>query len=106
MSCKIADGWTPVFQPALDNYQHFISNGNLSLMFQSRLDRYFYYQYILARDAKAETDLETKVNQLINYNQQYFPEGTDSIKFIFVRKDSRNFKVEVDTLYTVTHDVE
>lgn len=105
LSCKVGNTWMPVSQPALENYHRLMASGNPKAMLQARLDRYFYYQYVIAKHKNPDVQIIPEFEQLINYYQNYFPIGTDSVKLIFVKKETNNFAIKVDTLYTVRHVV-
>lgn len=82
-----------------------MATGNPQAMFQARLDRYIYYQYITERNAKPDVQINPEFEQLISYYQRYFPAGTDSVKLIFVKKETGDFTIKTDTLYTIKHVV-
>jgi len=103
--CKVDNTWLPVSQPALENYYRLMASGNPKAMLQSRMDRHFYYQYIIARYAKPEVEINAEFEQLLKYYNKYFTEGTDSVKLIFLKKETTNLNIQVDTLYTVKHYV-
>ncbi|MBX2916307.1 MAG: hypothetical protein KF856_13635 [Cyclobacteriaceae bacterium] len=105
ISCKVDGAWLPTSQPALDNYKRLLESGNPKAMLTSRLDQYFYYQYIITRNAKPVNPINAELETLAQYYSQYFPGKTDSVKFIFMRKETTNLIVKVDTLYTITRDV-
>lgn len=105
LSCKVENAWLPVSQPALENYHRLMATGNPEAMLQSRLDRYFYYQYVTAQYKSSDIQINKEFNELLNYYTRYFPAGTDSVKLIFVKKETVDFTIRVDTLYTITHVV-
>jgi hypothetical protein len=106
LSCKVENTWHPVSQPALENYHRLMASGNPKAMLQSRLDRHFYYQYAIAKHNNPDVQINPEFEQLINYYQNYFPVGTDSVKLIFVKKETADFAIKIDTLYTIKHVVD
>lgn len=103
LSCKVENAWQPVSQPALQNYHKLMASGNPEAMLQARLDRHFYYEYVIKRYKNPDVQINEEFEQLMNYYRRYFPAGTDSVKFIFLREETTDFKVKVDTLYTIKH---
>ncbi|MBN8650239.1 MAG: hypothetical protein J0L67_02365 [Cytophagales bacterium] len=106
LSCQVGNVWQPVSQPALENYHRLMATGNPKAMLQARLDRYFYYQYVISKHKNPNVQINPEFEQLINYYQNYFPVGTDSVKLIFVKKETTDFAIKVDTLYTIKHGVD
>ncbi len=106
LSCKVGNTWLPVSQPALENYHRLMATGNPKAMLQARLDRYFYYQYLIAKHKNPDVQINPEFVQMLNYYQNYFPVGTDSVKLIFVKKGTSDFAISVDTLYTIKHGVD
>ncbi len=104
LSCKVKNTWLPVSQPALQNYYRLMETGNPTAMLQTRLDRYFYYQY--AQCKNPDVQINEEFEQLLNYYRRYFPAATDSVKLTFVKKETADFTTKVDTLYTITHVVD
>lgn len=105
LSCKVENAWLAVSQPALENYQKLMTTGSPKAMLQSRLDRYFYYQYVSERYKNPDVLINKEFEELLRYYSKYFPADTDSVKLIFVKKETVDFTIRVDTLYTITHVV-
>jgi hypothetical protein len=102
VSYYLAGNWSTAKDPALENYHDFIHSGNVTNMYRSRLDRYFYYQYIIERYKNPQSQADEQLKKLTKYYvDHYAPENADSVKFIFLRKNVNDFKVETDTLYSI-----
>ena len=103
VSYRLKGTWSEKYQPALQNYHAFIGTGNVANMYRTRLDRYFYYQYVSVKYKNPDSVANEQLKTLTRYFEDlYVPKEADSVKFSFTVKEVSDFKIKTDTLYAIT----
>ncbi|MEQ8361415.1 MAG: hypothetical protein RH948_01030 [Cyclobacteriaceae bacterium] len=103
MSWKADSKWSPPINPTLDNYTNAFSKLDISLLFWSSLERDMYEKTLLKIDSSSEASEVSELQYLRSYmTKKYIPSNVDSIKFLFVRSTTTNFKTSVDTVQIIT----
>ncbi len=100
---KMEGTWSVPINTSLINYTSFITSGNIEKLNQSRLERFFYKSYIGPVDSTFSPRAVGRKWEVVKryFNQRYNRRDADSTRFIFIRKDTRDFTTHIDTIGNV-----
>lgn len=96
ISWKVKDQWSTPVDATLNTYKDFFSTGNPTKIYQTRLERTLSYHWQQESDENKKQERLKTLKEY--YKNKYVPKEADSIQLIVVKKESKDFVVQMDTL--------
>lgn len=95
LSWKVNGQWSEPIEATRNTYRDFFSSGDLTKMYQARLERTLLYYGAESDEIRKKEKLKI-LNQY--YRSKYVPGNADSIQLIIIQKKSKDYSIRLDTL--------
>lgn len=100
VSWKIKGQWSPMFDPAKEDFNLYHSSLNLSDLYRSRISRTLYLRLALLDSSATNINNRREfipVRQFLE--DHYIPKEADSVRMLMMNKQVNNFTVRTDSMY-------